>query len=425
MLATFLVIGCLWAAEPAGAPADNAALKAAVQKLVRNLDADTRNERAEAENALLKLGPPALDFLPSSESQPNDNLRDAIKRIREKLQKNQALLGLEASTVTLQGRMKISKVLAEIQKQTGNKIADLPRAAGAAIPDPEITVRYNKTPFWAALDSALDDAQLSIYPYGQPMALQIIPRGPDDLPRSGRPALAGPLRIEPIRVLAKRELRVSSPAVLQIGLEVAWEPRLQPVAIMQRMADVKAVDSNGNTLAAENPQAENEPFINRGSSAVELDVALAMPARPVKEIASLKGTVRAIILGKVETFRFSDLLKGKQEKRLAAATVALDEVRKNGDSWEVFVRLRFDDAGDALESHRNWVSQNEAFLEDASGKRILPDSSETTLRTKNEIGVGYVFALPDFPKNLTFVYKTAGMIVTKDFPYALRDIKMP
>jgi hypothetical protein len=154
-----------------------------------------------------------------------------------------------------------------------------------------------------------------------------------------------------------------------------------------------------------------------------MDIALAMPAQPVKEIASLSGTLRAMMLGKVEEFRFTDL-KGKQQKRNAAATVTLDEVRKNGNAWEVFVRLRFDDAGDALESHRNWVLQNEAYFEQ-SGKAIPPDSMETTLRTKNEIGVGYVFALPELPKNLVFVYKTAGMVVTKDFPYEVRGVKMP
>ena len=50
---------------------------------------------------------------------------------------------------------------------------------------------------------------------------------------------------------------------------------------------------------------------------------------------------------------------------------------------------------------------------------------ETTLRTKNEIGVGYVFAMPELPKNAAFVYKTPGMIVTKDFPYKVRGVKMP
>ena len=181
-------------------------------------------------------------------------------------------------------------MLAEIQKQTGNTIADLPRAAGAAIPDPEIAVNFDKTPFWTALDSVLDQAQLSIYPYGQPRALQIVPRGPNDLPRTGRAAIQGPMRIEPVSVLAKRELRSSSPPALQVSLEVAWEPRLQPIAIKQRMADLKILDSSGGSVAVEDPQAEKEAFPRLGSSAVEMDIALAMPAPPLKEIASLQGS---------------------------------------------------------------------------------------------------------------------------------------
>jgi len=421
MLTPFLVLSCLLSGEPSGDPG----LKAEVLQLVHKLDADTGKERAEAEQRLLKLGPAVLDYLPPPESQLNDSLAIIVQRIRKQLQETLAAKGLESSTVTLQGRFKVSAVLAEIQKQTGNKIADLPRSADSPIPDPEIAVQFDKTPFWTVLDSVLDQAQLSIYPYGQPGALQIKPRGPHDLPRTGRATLQGPMRIEPVSVLAKRELRSSSPPALQVSLEVAWEPRLQPIAIKQRMADLTVLDSSGGSVAAEDPQAEKEAFPRLGSSAVELDIALAMPAQPLKEIASLKGSLRAMLLGKVETFRFTDLLKGKQEKRIAAATVTLDEVRKNGDSWEVFVRLRFDDAGDALESHRISTLPTVAYLEDASGKRIEPDSTESTRRTKNEIGVGYVFALPDFPKNLAFVYETPGMVVTKDFKYEVRGVRIP
>ena len=38
---------------------------------------------------------------------------------------------------------------------------------------------------------------------------------------------------------------------------------------------------------------------------------------------------------------------------------------------------------------------------------------------------GYVFALTDAPKNMTFVYETPGIIVTKELKYELRGIKMP
>jgi len=417
----FLVMSCLLATEPVS----NDAMKTEVAHLVRKLDADTAIERKQAKEDILKLGPAVLEFLPSPESESRDGVRDALRQITKTLQDAQAAHSVETSTVTLQGRMKVSKALAELQKQTGNTITDLPRPADASMPDPEISVQLKKTPFWTALDTVLDDAQLSIYPYGQPHSVQIVPRGPHDLQRTGRAAIQGPLRIEPVSVLAKRELRSSSPATLQIALEVAWEPRLQPIAVKQRMADLTVLDSNGDKLAVDDPQGEKEAFPRLGSSAVEMDVALAMPERPLKEIASLKGNLQLMLLGKIETFKFSNLAKGKQEQRIAAAKVTLDEVRRNGDSWEAFVRLRFDDAGDALESHRNWVLQNEAYLEGTDGKPIQPDSLETTLRTKNEIGVGYVFAMPELPKKAVFVYKTAGMIVTKDFRYEVRGVKMP
>ena len=421
MLTPFLLVGCLLAGEPA----NDASLKTEVMHLVLQLNADTAKERQEAKEGLLKLGPAVIDLLPGIDPQDTSNLAVSLRDVREQLQKAVAAQSVEATTVTLHGRIRISKVLAEIQKQTGNTIADLPRQAAATIPDPEINVAFDKAPFWTALDAALDQAQLSIYPYGEPHALKIIPRGQNDLPRTGRAAIQGPMRIEPVTVLAKRELRSSAPPALQVSLEVAWEPRLQPIAIKQRLADLKILDPSGGTMATEDPQAEKEAFPGLGSSAVEMDIALAVPPQPLKEIASMTGSMQAMLLGKAETFRFGNLLQGKQAKRIAAATVTLQEIRKNGDAWEVFVLLTYDDAGDALESHRNWVVQNEAYLEDAAGKAIQPDSMETTERSKNGVGFGYVFAMPDLPKDLTFVYKTPGMIVTKDFAYKVQGIKMP
>ena len=126
------------------------------------------------------------------------------------------------------------------------------------------------------------------------------------------------MRIEPVSVLAKRELRSSSPPALQVSLEVAWEPRLQPIAVKQRMADLKILDSSGGSLAAEDPQAEKEAFPRLGSSAVEMDIALAMPAQPLKEIASLKGSLRAMMLGKVGDLplrRSAQRQAGKADRR--------------------------------------------------------------------------------------------------------------
>ena len=146
----------------------------------------------------------------------------------------------------------------------------------------------------------------------------------------------------------------------------------------------------------------------------------------VKEIARFKGSLQAMVPGKIETFRFADLLTAKNvEKRIAGVTVTLEQVRKNNDLWEVRMRARFDDAGKSLESHRGWILQNEAYLEGPDKKPIPFGSQETTQQSHNEIGLAYVFSLKQPPRNLTFVYKTPGVIVTTAFPYEIKDIKLP
>ena len=99
-----------------------------------------------------------------------------------------------------------------------------------------------------------------------------------------------------------------------------------------------------------------------------------------------------MVPGKIETFRFSDLLAAKNvEKRIAGVTVTLEQVRKNNDLWEVRIRVRFDDAGNSLESYRGWILQNDAYLEDPDGKTVPYDNQESRDRDKNEIGLAYLF----------------------------------
>jgi hypothetical protein len=422
MICSLLLASCLIAAGPSASEPS----KAEVQTLVVKLDDEHADVRSKAEEQLIKLGPAALDFLPAPESESNEQVKQALRRIRKTLQDARAQAGVAASTVAFRGRIKLSQVLGEIQKQTGNNIAAQPQPAEVPAIDPEIKVDFDKTPFWSALDQVLDQAQLSVYPYAQPGALQLVPRGPNDLPRVGRATVVGPLRIEPVRVRASRDPRTTAPSVLQVGLEIAWEPRLRPISIMQPMAAVKAVDASGAAIEVYDPQAAPEALPRPGSSALELDVALAVPLAGAKEIASLKGSLRVMMLGNTEKFSFGNLLNGKQQqKQIAAATVTLTDVRKNGDVWEINVLLRYDNAGDALESHRNWALQNKAYLKGADGKPIEPDSMETTLRTPKEIGVGYAFALNASPEKMTFVYETPGLVMTKDYAYELKGIKLP
>ena len=105
--------------------------------------------------------------------------------------------------------------------------------------------------------------------------------------------------------------------------------------------------------------------------------------------------------------------------------MTLERVEKNNDVWEVRIAVRFDDAGDALASHRTWIFNNPAYLEGPDGKPIAYDTFETTRQEKNEVGVAYVFNTDQPLDKLTFVYKTPGTIVNSSFDYELKNVELP
>src|SRR5690606_15070171 len=136
-----------------------------------------------------------------------------------------------------------------------------------------------------------------------------------------------------------------------------------------------------------------EPQILPNDLTTELMIPLKLPPRSVKKIASLKGKLTAMVPGRVETFRFDDLAARGVQQRRAGVAVILDQVRRNNDVWEIRVLIRFDKAAGALESHRAWVFNNEAYLETKDGQRINFDGFETTRQTEQDVGMAYYFGL--------------------------------
>ena len=420
-----LIVGVL--AGPANGPAaaDDAALGAEVRKLVKQLDAAQLATRAAAEARLLELGPPVLDLLPSAGESRSAEVQARIRRIRQAIQQATAHASAGGSTVTLHAAgVPLAEVLAAFDEQTENKIA-VGRELCVTAAQAHVSADFRKTPFWPALDAVLDQAGLSVDCFG-PEPLRLIPRRAAQGPRSGRAATSGPFRVEPIRVIARRDLRTAAAASLLLTLEVAWEPRLRPIALSQRMADIKAEDDRGRPLPVDDPQAVLEAFPPRDASAVEMDLPLGMPAEPARKIAGLHGVLEAIVPGRIETFRFANPLQaGRSSLRIAAATVTLDEVRRNGNRWQIAVHLRYDEAGEALESHRNWALENPAYLEAPGKARIDAESWESTDRSRSAIGMRYTFVVPQAAENLVFVYQAPGTIVSGRFPYVLRNIALP
>jgi len=420
-----LFTGILPAQDDAPAAGD---LSLQVRRLVRQLDAPQLALRDEAEQMLLELGPEILDLLPKTPGRASAEVAKRVERVRQKLQRVLAEKAGQASTVTLRGEFPLPEILEKIEDQTGNKIVLRNSRDPAADQDagPKVSVDFDKTPFWEAVDQVLDQASLGVYPYGDEKAVHVVPRPGTDSPPGAQACYSGPFRFQPVIIRTQRDLRSASDGSLRLTLEVAWEPRLAPVTILQRMADVEAFDENGESLSVDGPEAVSEVYVTPNSVAGQLEIPLELPARDVKKIARLKGTLNVLLPTEVTTFRFEDLEEAKAvEKRIAGVTVTLVQARKNRKAWEIGIRVRFDEAGGALESHLNWIDDNEIFLEDPDGKPIAAGMSTSTGRKQNEVGLAYYFGVDGPLTGYSLVYKTPGMILSAQFDYELEDIDLP
>lgn len=410
--------------EETPVPAANANLANQVRRLIRQLDAPELRQREAAEAELLRLGPAVLDMLPREADPSRPELAERLTRIRQTLERAVSTAVLQPSTVTLQGRMPLPKILAAITAQTGNKILWGFEEGQPAEEGPDLSVDFSKTPFWQALDTVLAQARLEAYLYSSEKAVAIAPLAPGQAGPGARASYSGPFRFLPTAVLAQRDLRWGSSS-LRVDIEIAWEPRLAPISLQQKMSEVEAFDEQGNRLVPQQVEADREIPVEPDRLAKEITLPFRLPPRSVRQLARLKGKLHVLVPGKTETFRFANLAEAKNiEQRSPGVTVTLEQVRRNKKIWEVYLGVRFNQTHGALASHRTWISANPAYLEGPDGKRV-EGNAEITRHTAAEIGVMYLFYIEEPIEKYTFVYQTPGIIFSQAFDYELRDIELP
>jgi hypothetical protein len=421
MVTSLVLFVCASLAQ--GEPVDPATLQTRVNRLVRQLDSNSLAERVAAEQALVELGPRALELLPAVTPRTSAEVKDRLGRVRTVLEKRAAEQAAEASVVTLEGEMTLAAALAALEKQTGNRVTGL-RSDNEAT---QVKVDFKDAPFWQALDSLLDQANLTINTFGgTPNALTVMAAPEGQRPRSEGAAYQGVFRFDPLRIEAVRNLRNPDVQQMRLTLEVSWEPRVTPLSLEQPLDALTATSTEGNRLAIDNSRGSLTASTNADIASVELEIPFELPGRDVKEIASLQGSVSALIPGLTETYVFDNLQARGVENRKAGVTVVFDQMRKNQDLYEVRIRVRLDQANDALASHlAAWIFSNEAHLQDAAGKQIESVGREGYLQAANEAGVVYRFDLEEAPTGYKFVYKTPAAIVKTPVEYELKNIPLP
>ena len=396
-----------------------------VRSLVRQLNARRSRQREAAETKLLELGPDVLDLLPDQSAPLPAEVQTRLDRVRNRLQIERAARSADASRVTLHGRMSLLTFFEALEKQTGNRIVDLRDRFGQEITNPEIDVDFDRTPFWQALDDVLARTDTTVYPFPGEAAVAIVNREAGQTPRNRWTAYAGAFRIEAVELLARRDLRHGGRGTLRLRYQVSWEPRLRPIAVRQPLAGIRLVVNGQNVVADVEKEAVIESQTRRGTIATDFDVPLKLPSAKVDRIERLEGRLQVLLPSSTETFRFADLKEGyTARQRKGTTTVTLENVTVRDGLTEVRVVVAFDQPGEALESHRGWIFQNEAFLETPDAERIDPATLETTRQSPREVGVAYLFAV-DKPDGHRFVYKTPVLIQTITLDYHLTNLPLP
>ncbi|HEX3600868.1 MAG TPA: hypothetical protein VHU84_12040 [Lacipirellulaceae bacterium] len=428
-----LIFGLAHANEDKPAATTDSELTQKIARLVDQLNDDKPAERDAAEKQLVDLAGATtaqsdrfLVLLPKDNDQMPLAVRDRLGRIRQQVEDRVSKSATAGSTITLAAqKMPLLDVLKSIEQQTSNKFIDNRDEQEPGEKGANITLDLKNEPFWPAIDQILDQAKLGINSYGGEDALSIVARGNDDGPRVGRANYVGPFRLEAIGVQGERNLRQPKQTSLKMQLEVAWEPRLRPIALSQPVTDVHATTDTGSELVISQPDAVQDVEVPNGTQAAEIVLPFDLPARDVKKIAKLHGKLRALVPGRHVKFEFDKPTKAAgKSQQLGGVQVTLDDVRKNGAVWEVHMRFALDEANGALQSHRNWVFQNLSYLVDKDGKRIENAGMETTRQTANEVGTAYLFDVESFD-GLTWVYETPAALVDLPIEYELKDIDLP
>jgi len=416
-----------------------------VDRLVRQLNDDQAARRDEAEQALLKMAPTGnadacdafLKMLPKPIDGMPAEVRLRLVRIRKQIETEQSSRVLAASRLTLSAQaMELEKLFEQVYEQTGNRLSDHREQFGQDAAPRPVTIELSGEPFWPAFDKILDAANMTVYPFSGDsfsgeLALAVIDRKQGALPRAEGASYAGPFRIQAVNVVARRNLRSPEQQGLRVELEIAWEPRLRPIALSQPIESLKILAEDGSPVAVANTQAVLNVEVQPGSHATELTIPLVLPPRSVTKLASFKGTLSALVPGRLVEFKFADLekTKGATQSR-GGVTVALNSVRKNQELWEIRMRLKVDSTETGLESHRGWVFQNLTYLLNKQGEIIDHAGFETTMQSETEVGLAYFFDLPDdnLSDNLseyTWVYRTPAAIVRMPVEFELKDILLP
>ena len=401
------------------------ALKDRVAQLVERLGDSDPEVVARSRQALLKLGPRALEYLPAD--QEGEQADSPLVQVRNALREAAESVALKGSRVTLEGSLRLSEALRELQRQSGNLITDR-RDDGN---NPTLDLALIDQPFLKALDDVCGRVGITPSFYSADGTIALNPGimaspNPAAEPSRALVRYPGPFRVELVQYGAVDNFRdgVQTASLL---FEVAWEPRLRPMLLRLPMSDLTIVDDRDRPIRPRVAGETLETALRPENPIIEINLDLEPPFRDAQSIKHLtaRGEVTAPSIRRL--FRFPDASKPDQRLSDRGVTVTLRKLNVEEFVWKVEMLVEYDQTGTVLESFRQGMFSNMIALERADGSRIeLNGGFSPTQGGGNRVGFEYLFVdIPGKPSDYRILYETPVKLSRIPLEFEFEDIPLP
>jgi len=399
-------------------------LRLQVRAEIRRLSDSSRSVRIQAEEALLKLGTNVLPLLPPPDLLKSLSARQAIRRVRVRLEHDVAEQSLRPSTVTLAGEYSVEDFVLEIEKQTGNSILTS-RLARPEL-DRKVNLSLQETPFWNAVRLLeADDLEVEFErETGQLNLKQCVSRRLKPVSAVDRA-----FRIE-ASAFTSQNAGADKSTLLSSQLRILCEPRLRPLFLRYRTSDFGlSMHASKNAIEPFNSGATIEVPLGNGGREAVLSLSFLSGESTARQ-ASLHGKAVLLVAASEQPISFRGIGQSKSvSRRRGGVTVTVNEVRFEASrskhhNARVQLKVNYDLGANAFESHQTWVFHNRVYLVDPDGHQHTMNGGFNTLyQGDGSVGIEYLFEdLPTDPANWEFVYVAPTLLINVEIPITLRDI---
>jgi hypothetical protein len=420
-----LLVGLLVGAGHAwGQQASDAALRDRVLQLVERLDAPKMEAQKAAEDALVKLGPRILPFLPEPTKSTSPARKERLERIRAALRETEDESNLGAAKVTLQGQgIRLTEAIQKLQAQSGNAITDLREQMGAAVTNPALDLDIAGKPFFEALDAIARKAEVTPYFATGDSTIGLMAGAP---PASALVQYSGPFRITLKQITTVRDFQTGM-ASANVQLEVAWEPRLRPMLLALDTDELAITDDRGREIEPQVMNESTDVVIRPENPAAEINVNLAAPDRAAKMLARLKVKATVTVPAGIRRFRFPNLAARDVMQKQGDIRIILESTEVDEQVWKVNVVLEYPGEGPAFESYRQGLFNNRLWLQKADGSRFEHNGGfSNTASDQGKLGFEYLFVdAPGKPADYQLVYETPSKVLTIPLEFEFKDVPLP